>query len=300
MNPCALIVHGGAWEIPDAEVDAHRRGVRAALEIGWERLTAGADALDAVEATVNVLEEDPTFDSGRGACLTRAGEVELDASIMDGSTLRGGGVAVIRNFLHPISIARRVMERTEHMLLAGPGAEAFALSEGFIQVPTEELLTERELARLKELMDDERFRTPHAFGHPRGTVGAVAMDRNGRIAAGTSTGGVPKKLPGRVGDTPILGEGTWADSRQGGASTTGWGEAILLVSLARLGVNLLERSESCSSAASEAIRLLSGQAKGLGGIILIDSNGEAQWAYNTPRMARGRISTAHPSFEVEC
>ncbi len=291
-----LIVHGGAWDIPAAQHEAHLDGMGAALASGRRVLEGGGSALDAVEATLSIMEEDPTFDAGRGSCLNTDGSVEMDASIMDGRDLSAGAVAALRNFLHPIRIARQVMERTEHVLLAGEGAATFARQAGFEPVDPMVLLTEREQERLRALRKDEGFRTPYAFGRERddgsdqarrGTVGAVARDRRRDIAAATSTGGTPKKIPGRVGDSPLIGCGTYADNRAGGVSVTGWGESIIRVGTARTVIDHLRAGRSAEEAAKLALGELGGQIKGLGGVIVIDSAGRLAAPYNTPQMARG-------------
>jgi len=291
-----LIVHGGAWDIPSAQHAAHLDGIGAALAEGRRLLEEGASALDAVEAALSIMEEDPTFDAGRGSCLNTDGSVEMDASIMDGRDLSTGAVAALRNFLHPVRIARQVMERTEHVLLAGEGAALFARQAGFEPVDPMVLLTEREQERLRELRKDDGFRAPHAFGRERnddphgdkkGTVGAVARDARGDIAAATSTGGTPKKIPGRVGDSPLIGCGTFADNRAGGVSVTGWGESIIRMGTARTVIEHLRAGRSAEEAADAALRELAGQVKGLGGVIVIDSAGRNAAHYNTPQMARG-------------
>ena len=286
----SLIVHGGAWEIPDSEVQAHLDGVDKALRRGWDQLKEGNRALDVVEDVVAILEDDPTFDAGRGSILNTDGSVEMDASIMDGRTLDAGAVAALCNFPNPIRIARRVLEKTEHVLLAGPGCEAFARKEGFVSVPIEKLLTSRELKRLESLIRDRQFETPRAFGKKKGTVGAVAMDRHGDIAAATSTGGSPRKLPGRVGDSPLIGCGTYAENAVGGVSCTGWGEAIIKVGLARHVAELMRQDETAQDAAVQAIATLKNRVDGLGGVICIDAFGRIGWAFNTPRMARGYMT----------
>jgi beta-aspartyl-peptidase (threonine type) len=297
----ALVVHGGAWDIPDVKVKAHTDGLLAAIEEGWRFLKSGGTVLDAVEAAIVVLENDPTFDAGKGSILNTDGSIEMDASIMDGSSFKAGAVAALRNFPNPVKVARRVLEKTEHILLAGTGCEEFARREGFHSVPIEELLTPRELRRLELIIQDKQYRAAYSFGMKRGTVGCVAVDGDGNVAAGTSTGGTPKKLPGRVGDTPIIGCGTYAENGVGGVSCSGWGEAIMKVMLAKEVAELM-RAESGAQASAEAgIRKLAAKADGLGGVICIDPGGEIGIAYNTPRMARGWMSDgmAEPAVRVE-
>lgn len=285
-----LVVHGGAWQIPDDEVDAHLNGIRTALKEGWHLLIKGGKALDAAERTISVLENDPTFDAGKGSILNTDGSVEMDASIMDGSTLRAGAVAALRNYPNPVQVARCVLEKTEHILLTGAGCESFAMKHGFHPVPIRDLLTERELRRLESVMKDDGFRTEHAFGEKRGTVGVVARDERGHFAAATSTGGTPKKIPGRVGDTPIIGAGTYAEDGVGGVSCTGWGEAIMKVMLAKDAADRMRNHLDARKAAEQSIRLLKTRVNGLGGLICTDRNGRIGIAFNTPRMARGTMT----------
>jgi len=284
-----LAVHGGAWEIPEDEVQNCLEGMQTALEKGWSLLNQGRCALDVVEETVVVLEDDPTFDAGRGSVLNTDGSIEMDASIMDGTTLDAGAVAALRNFPNPIRVARRVLEKTEHVLLAGVGCEQFARKEGFQPVPIEALLTPRELKRLEMLMQDKQFQTPHAFGKKRGTVGAVALDCNGNVAAATSTGGTPKKIPGRVGDTPLIGCGTYAENGVGAVSCTGWGESIIKVMLAREVAEYIRSGLNAQMSAEKGIQKLKEKVDGLGGVLCLDMRGSIGMAYNTTRMARGCI-----------
>jgi len=290
----SLAVHGGAWNIPNAAVRAHADGVRAALEHGWKALLGGASALDVVEAVVRVLEDDPTFNAGTGAHLNREGRVELDASIMEGSELRAGAVAAIEGVRHPVSVARRVMEESEHVLLVADGARAFAKANRCEMCRTPDLLVGRELERYHRIRRGERKLVDLEFRKskepPHGTVGAVALDREGRLAAATSTGGTQDKAAGRVGDTPIVGAGTYADDRAGAASSTGWGEGILRVVLAKTAVDRMGRGASPVVAGRFAIREMA-RVHGNGGLILLDRSGRAAAVFSSPRMARG-IATA--------
>ena len=287
-----LIVHGGAWNIPAEHEAAHLTGMEAAIQAAWPLLEKGATALDAVEAAVNTLEEDPTFDSGRGAFLNSRGEIELDAMIMDGATLDFGSVAAVQNVLHPVSVARRLMESAEFRMLVGTGAQDFARNQGFEIVTPESLLTERELSFFKSIKDEDTFRSHHPFGeYPSDTVGAVALDQYGNIAAATSTGGTPRKWPGRVGDSPIPGAGAYADNEAGGASTTGWGESIMKVLLAKTMIDQLAAGQKATAAAATAIDILARRVNGLGGVIAIAKNGDYGWDYNTPKMAFAYMDT---------
>lgn len=287
--PLALAVHGGAWNIPDSLVDASREGVRRALERGWQALRSGGAALDVVETAVRLLEDDPVFDAGRGSHLNRERRVEMDASIMAGRDLRAGAVAAIQEVRHPVSVARRVMERSEHVLLVGDGARRFASEQGCELCSTEELLVGRELDRFLRVRDGERGLVEREFdpdARPMGTVGAVALDAGGHLAAATSTGGTQDKHAGRVGDTPVIGAGTYADDAIGGASATGWGEGILRVVLTKTAVDLVATGLLPDEAATRALQRLV-RVGGRGGLILIDRNARAAAAFNTPRMARG-------------
>ena len=292
--PIALAVHGGAWNIPDDAVEPSLEGVRAALEHGWRDLGDGASALDVVETVVRLLEDDSSFDAGRGSRLNDEGRVELDASIMEGGALEAGAVAAIEGVRHPVSVARLVLEASPHVMLVGPGARRFAESSGAELCATEELLVGRERERYlrvvsgeRELVDQE-FQRPSGGeeDRPMGTVGAVALDARGRLAAATSTGGTQHKAAGRVGDTPVIGAGTYADDRAGAASATGWGEGILRVVLCKTAVDRLAAGSSPKQAGRDAIDTL-GRVQGRAGLIVLDGRGRVSAVFNTPRMARG-------------
>ncbi len=309
----SLIVHGGAWDIPDDEVEAHDQGCQAALEAGWHVLEHGGSAMDAVEMAVRVLEDTPIFDAGYGSVLNRDGIIELDAAIMDGVTLRSGAVAAVQRLRNPITLARRVLE-SEVVLLVGQGAERFADACGLPRCAHADLMVERELRRWQELHARDRFAASDSFRgdahpnmgqhtiishgtqaqemppdsplkYPGDTVGAVAFDREGRIAAGTSTGGIINKPAGRVGDSPLIGAGLYADIHSGGCSTTGWGESIIKVLLAKTATDFMRAGHNPEVAARQAIDVLAKRVGGLGGCILIDNQGRVGVAYNTPRMA---------------
>lgn len=296
MKP-KLIVHGGAWNIPQKLEAAHRQGMENALTTVYPLLRDGLSALDAVEKAVNILEADPTFDAGRGAFLNAAGEIELDAIIVDGTTRNFGAVGALQNVLHPVSVARRVMMDTEHCFLVGAGAAEFARRMGFPELAPEALLTERELSYFRKIRDDPDFRTRLPFEpSPMGTVGAVALDQAGNLAAATSTGGTPRKLPGRVGDTPVIGAGAYADHATGAASATGWGESILKVLLSKTVCDLLP-TLGAAAAAGRGIQLLEKSVHGLAGIIAIDRRGNCAFAHNTAKMAVGMVKD---SGKVRC
>lgn len=285
----SFIVHGGAWDIPDAMLEDHRHGVKKALEIGWEILANGGNGVDAVEKSIRYLEDDPTFDAGRGSFVNALGEIELDASIMNGTTFRCGAVASVQNIRNPISLARLVMDKSEHVLITGIGAVRFARENGMQQCKSDDLLVGRELQRWKELQGKKTFSTKDAFKGrlPSDTVGAIALDKDGNIVAGTSTGGTPNKYPGRVGDSPLIGCGTYADSTVGAVSCTGWGEAIIKVALAKTIVDQMEMNgDDPDAAAKIGIDKLKKKADGFGGVIVLNKNGKPAVAFNTPRMAR--------------
>jgi beta-aspartyl-peptidase (threonine type) len=284
--PLALIVHGGAWDIPDELVAGHLAGVRAAAEAGAAVLRAGGSALDAVEAAVRLMEDDPIFDAGRGSFLTQDGTVELDAGVMLGPDYEVGAVAAVRRVAHPVTLARRVLESGRFAMLAGPGATRFAAAIGLDLIEDAALIVPREQARWETLRRDPQYDPREAFGEaPADTVGAVARDRAGRIAAATSTGGVPFKAPGRVGDSPLVGCGFYATGA-GGASSTGYGEAILRVGLARSAVERLAAPWSLppAEAAHAALATLTAR-DATGGLILLPTHGAPTWACTTPRMA---------------
>lgn len=279
--PIALIVHGGAWAIPTDQVEAHLAGCRAALEAGYARLEAGASAIEAVEVAVRILEDDPIFDAGKGSVLTTAGTVELDAAIMDGNSLRYGALAGVSRLPNPISVARKILEGPATFLV-GAGAEAFAAEHGFAFCDNETLIVERE--RQLWLARRAKQAVP-AHGHD--TVGAIALDAAGNIIAANSTGGTPDKLPGRVGDTPLVGCGLYADAEIGACVATGHGEAIVRVALARRVLEQLEKGQAPSTAASHGLHTLRQRVpeSGGAGCIVLTPQGHVGWAYNTPAMA---------------
>jgi len=264
----AIIVHGGAGSIKDRSLAERLEGCRVAALAGWERLRSGGQALDAVESAVIWLENNPLFNAGTGSTLNRAGQVEMDAAIMDGASLRAGAVAAVGCIKNPIRVARRVLEDGRHILLAGEGARAFARAAGIPECAPGSLIVEAAHERWQER---------------QGTVGAVALDRSGRIAVATSTGGVFNKLPGRIGDSPLLGCGTYADDN-GGVSCTGHGEAIMRVLLAKRALDSIPRGLDASHAANEAIAFLAAKTGSTGGLILIDRNGVIGYGRNTSHM----------------
>ena len=295
MKP-SLIVHGGAWDIPDEATESCKEGCRRALAAGWTVLASGGAAIDAVEAAVMVLEDDPAFDSGYGSHLNALGKVECDAIVMDGVTLRAGAAAGLQRLKNPIRLARKILEECPHMMLIAKGAERFAKSSGLKLCKPEELVSEVEWEAYLRCSKDKHAAAHHR-GHEQGTVGAVAMDREGRLFAATSTGGTCCKLPGRVGDSPLIGCGCYADAQAGGVSCTGYGEAIMKIVMAKSASDFLRRapisgeseSEFAHRAASDAVNLLAERGKGTGGLILLDAQGTPAFAFNTPRMAYGYV-----------
>ena len=288
-NP-VLVVHGGAWDIPDDMVEAHLNGVRNASAAGWRVLEGGGSALDAVEEAVVVLEDDETFDAGRGSFLNRDGNVQLDAFIMDGSTLRGGGVGCVERLLNPVRAARKILSDSPHVYFVAEGAERFAAEHGITLCRNEDLVIPREIERLREYQakvskDGNDLFTPTHDMLSHDTVGAVALDRDGNIAASTSTGGTLNKAPGRLGDSSLIGCGCYADNLSAAASTTGWGEPIMKLVLAKWAADRVESGSLPEWVAQEAMNYLKQRLNGHGGIILLDAKGRFGIAHNTPRMA---------------
>ncbi len=295
-----LLVHGGAWAIPDDMVAAHERGVSNALHAGYALLSKGASAVDAVETAVAVLEDDDTFDAGRDSFLTRDGRVQLDALLMDGGTLRAGGVACVERLRNPIHAARLVLDRSPHVYFVGQGAEEFAQQHGMELIDNSELVLDRERKRLEEAQAKERAGLPDltfagddkspetaAELASHDTVGAVALDTKGNIAAATSTGGTLNKAPGRVGDSSLIGCGCYADNASAAVSLTGWGEPIMKLVLGKWAVDRVQQGRAPEQVAPDAIAYLYKRLGGHGGIILLASDGRYGIAHNTPRMAWG-------------
>jgi beta-aspartyl-peptidase (threonine type) len=285
----SLIVHGGAWDIPADAIPECREGCCRALGAGWHVLASGGSSLDAVEAAIVELEDAPAFDAGIGSHLNRDGRVQLDAIIMDGQSLKSGAVAAVERTRNPIHLARRVLESSEHMMLVGAGAEQFASEQGMPLCSPEELILERERAAWRRCSEGNHLSEFH-FGHRHGTVGAVAFDSAARIAAGTSTGGTCCKFPGRVGDSPLIGCGCYADAESGGVSCTGWGEAIMKIVMAKAAADLLRSGKSPHAAAEDCVALLARRTQGTGGLILLDRQGHPGFAFNTPHMAFGYVT----------
>lgn len=291
MDP-VLVVHGGAWAMPDDMVEAHIRGVRNALGAGWRALDRGGAALDAVEAAVVIMEDDETFDAGRGSFLNRDGKVQMDALIMDGATLRAGGVGCVERVRNPVRAARKILSESSHVYFVAEGAERFAAGHGVELCSNEELVIPREVERLREYQraaaenlagEDGNDLFAPAISHD--TVGAVALDRAGNIAAATSTGGTLNKAPGRLGDSSLIGCGCYADNLSAAVSTTGWGEPIMKLVLAKWTADRVSAGNLPEWAAQEAMNYLKQRLNGHGGIIVLNASGQFGIAYNTPRMA---------------
>jgi beta-aspartyl-peptidase (threonine type) len=309
-----LLVHGGAWAIPADAAAAHQAGVRNALETGYAVLSRGGSALDAVEAAVTVLEDNPAFDAGRGSFLTSDGRVQLDALLMDGGRMKAGGVACVERLRNPIQAARLVLEKSRHVYFVGPGAEQFAHAHGMALIDNAELVLDRERERLAQaqarqaagladlsfsgqaLHDDKSPETalpadPDGFDS-HDTVGAVALDGRGNLAAATSTGGTLNKTPGRVGDSSLIGCGCYADNLSAAVSLTGWGEPIMKLVLGKWATDRVAAGTAPELAAQEAIAYLYTRLGGHGGIILLGPDGRFGLAHNTPAMAWGIATPA--------
>jgi len=283
--------------MPDDMVEAHINGVRNALAAGWSVLARGGAALDAIEEAVVIMEDDDTFDAGRGSFLNRDGKVQLDALIMDGSTLRAGGVGCVERLRNPVRAARKILSESPHVYFVAEGAERFAAEHGIELCRNEELVIAREVERLREYQRAAAQRgstedgkdlfapTVHDATISHDTVGAVALDRNGNIAAATSTGGTLNKAPGRLGDSSLIGCGCYANNESAAVSTTGWGEPIMKLVLAKWTADRVSAGNLPEWAAQEAMNYLKQRLNGHGGIIVLNAQGQIGIAHNTPRMA---------------
>lgn len=273
----AIVIHGGAGGDPDrwddAKRDARTAGLERALRTGADMLAGGATAMDTVEAVIRSLEDDAAFNAGRGAVLTQAGRAELDASIMDGKTRACGAIAGVTNVKNPITLARRVMTETKHVLLAGEGAEQFAADQGITIVDPSYFLSYQR-------------RDPNPDGLHLGTVGCVVLDRHGDLAAGTSTGGTPNKLPGRIGDSPIVGAGTYAANDTCAVSGTGVGEEYIRNSVAYdIAAQMRYADRTIDQAVTQVMRET--LKPNVGGLIAVSNQGEIVMQHNTPGMSCG-------------
>jgi len=270
-------------------VEDHLRGIRAALAAGWKVLERGGSALDAVEAAIVVMEEDEVFDAGRGSFLTADGHVQLDAMMMDGRTLRAGGVGCVEHIRNPICAARKVLDESPHVYLVAEGAERFAEAHGIRLCANDELIIERERARLADAKAKAAAGLPDKTfaGASHDTVGAVALDARANIAAGTSTGGTLNKTPGRVGDSSLIGCGCYADDQSAAVSCTGWGEPIMKLVLGKWACDQVAGGGDPQAVAEAAMANLLERLDGHGGMILLDAQGRVGITHNTPRMAWG-------------
>ena len=298
-DPVVLVIHGGAGSIVRAQMTperetAARTALEAALRAGHGVLTEGRPALDAVLAAIELMEDDPTFNAGRGAVLAADGTARHDASVMEGATGHAGASAGTMHVRHPIRLARAVMEHSPHVLLTGEGAEEFAMTQGLELVPNEWFVTERRREELERVQRREREAQGEAgprLEQMTGTVGAVALDQAGHLAAGTSTGGMTNKRWGRVGDSPIIGAATWADDATCGVSTTGHGEFFIRLAVAHdVHARVKYLGEPCAQAAQAVIHETLQAAGGTGGLIALDREGRVAMPFNTGGMYRGFIT----------
>ena len=274
--------------MPDDVVEAHIRGVRNALAAGWQVLSRGGSALSAIEEAVVVMEDDETFDAGRGSFLNRDGKVQLDAFMMDGGTLRGGGVGCVERIANPVRAAHKVLSDSPHVYFVAEGAERFAEERGIRLCRNQDLVIPREVERLRACQQSNAAtEQPDLFApiNSHDTVGAVALDREGNIAAATSTGGTFNKAPGRLGDSSLIGCGCYADNKSAACSTTGWGEPIMKLVLAKWAADRVASGNAPEWVAEEAMSYLKTRVNGHGGIILLDARGRFGISHNTPRMA---------------
>ncbi|MEW5248546.1 isoaspartyl peptidase/L-asparaginase family protein [Microbulbifer sp. 2201CG32-9] len=311
QGPIALAIHGGAGTIerdkmsPERE-KAYRDKLGEALDRGYAVLEQGGSSLDAVVTAINILEDSPLFNAGKGAVYTFDAEHELDASIMDGSTRAAGAVAGVKQVQNPINLARMVMEDSPFVMLAGEGAEAFARSRGVPMVDNKSFDTNERLQQLRKAKEklrreqeaDKDYRAavqqlPQSF--KTGTVGAVALDKRGNLAAGTSTGGMTAKCYGRIGDSPVIGAGTFADNRSCAVSATGHGEYFIRFNVAAdICARVEYQQQSVASAANQVINQVLTAAGGTGGVVVLDRKGNMALTFNTPGMYRASRSNTQP------
>lgn len=295
-EPVAIAVHGGAGTIlPEnltaADEKAIRHALAKALEAGHQLLEAGSSAEDAVVAAITILEDSPHFNAGHGAVFTHEGNHELDASIMRGRDRNAGAVSGVRNVRNPILLAQRVMTESRHVILSGSGADEFALQQSLDVVPNQYFSTPRRRAQLEQAKARTSARIPLPQSFQFGTVGAVALDRNGNLAAGTSTGGMTNKRFGRIGDSPIVGAGTYADNETCAVSATGHGEYFIRAVVAHdIAAEMRYAGKSVRTAADSVINQKLVEFGGSGGVIAIDATGQIAMPHNTPGMYRGSIT----------
>ncbi|PTD16040.1 isoaspartyl peptidase/L-asparaginase family protein [Sphingomonas fennica] len=295
--PWTIVIHGGSGSmrrgvLSDADDAGGRAGLKAAIDAATAILSAGGPALDAVEAAIRVLEDDPHFNAGRGSVFTAEGRIECDAAIMDGATLAAGAVAGVRATRNPITLARAVMERSSHVFLAGAGADGFARAQDIESAPPEWFETAERRRQLDEILADPD--APFDSAMKYGTVGAVALDTRGHVAAATSTGGLTGKKWGRVGDSPLIGAGTYADDRACAVSCTGAGEYFIRLGVAHeITARVRLAGETIEDAADGMIAELT-EMGGKGGVIVVSADGSGGWAFNTPGMYRAMATHDAP------
>jgi beta-aspartyl-peptidase (threonine type) len=290
----SLAIHGGAGvlersRMSDEQQQAYRTALAAALDAGAKVLAEGGAATDAVEAAIAVMEDEALFNAGRGAVFTWDGANEMDAALMDGATRNAGAVAGVSTVRHPILLARAVMDDGRHVFLSGKGAEQFAGEHGLELMPPEWFATPLRRRQLEEMKAKNLSALDVEFKF--GTVGAVAQDQAGHLAAGTSTGGMTGKRWGRIGDSPVIGAGTWADDRACAVSATGWGEFFIRVGVAHEICSRMLLAGDSAQAAADAVIADVGQLGGDGGVIVVSKDGEAVFAMNTPGMYRARANS---------
>jgi beta-aspartyl-peptidase (threonine type) len=294
-----LALHGGAGTLPRAELSdeleqKYRAGLSRALTAGYAILEAGGSSLDAVSCTIVALEDDPLFNAGHGAVFTLDGHNELDASIMDGKTLKAGAICGVTHIRNPIMLARAVMEHSEFLLLAGAGAEDFALTRGFEFVPRNYFYTRPRWQQLERIRTGDTDLSALTISHV-GTVGAVALDSNGRLAAGTSTGGMTGKRFGRIGDSPIIGAGTYADDRSCAVSATGHGEVFIRAAVAHdISSRMRYGARDLATAVREVVLGELVALHGEGGVVAIDPRGEIAMEFNSEGMFRACRKAGEP------
>lgn len=290
----AIIVHGGAgaWKLEQGRLTEAVAACQEAARAGHELLKAGGSSMDAVEAAVLILEDSPVLDAGRGSYLNSAGEIEMDAIIMDGRTLALGAVGAIQRVRHPISLARRIIAESRHNLLVAHGAESFADAVGFPRCDVTELLAGEEKERYAAYQADPNYdlEAMYAGEGDTGTVGAVALDQHGDVAAATSTGGTRLKKPGRIGDTPLVGSGAYADNWHGAASATGYGEDLMKILISKRVCDFLANGLSAANACQAAVQVLTERVEGRGGVIAVDARGNVGFAHNTVAMPHAWVT----------
>jgi beta-aspartyl-peptidase (threonine type) len=297
----AIAIHGGAGTLPRAEMtaereSAYRGALKLALDAGFGELERGSSALDAVTIAVEILEDQPLFNAGRGAVLTWDGRAELDASIMEGATLAAGAVAGLSTVKRPIRLARLVMEKSDHVFLVGAGAEQFAAQQGVEFVPNEYFHTAPRRSQLEHIRAGDKALSPLTISH-LGTVGAVARDSAGNVAAGTSTGGMTGKRFNRVGDSPIIGAGTYADNRACAVSATGHGELFIRAAVAHdICARMRYGGRSLAEAVNEVVYGELVALRGEGGVIAVDAAGRIAMEFNCEGMFRGCKSSQHAEY----